>query len=261
MDQGSSKSTRATNRFKSIFSYYGGKARIAHLYPEPTHDTIIEPFCGAAGYSLRHYERKVLLYDSDPVTASIWTWLLGGTVSADIQAYFPWNARQGDRVSAILHPDAPPGMLRLLQSEANAGTQGAKGVHDQITKFGAKAWDRIVPKLEHWVPLIQHWRFHQCDYTAIPNMEGTWFIDPPYGNNAGSRYRTQITDYKALGSWCLDRWGQIIVCENYGADWLPFTPLVVRRGVYSSYQLSRAMEGVYVAENQFSDLSELRRAA
>jgi len=138
-----------------------------------------------------------------------------------------------------------------MQAEANAGTQGAKGVHNQITKFGAKSWPRILPKMRHWLPKISHWRFMQLDYTVIPNMEATWFIDPPYNNIAGQRYRTHVANYPQLGEWCKNRWGQVIVCENYGAGWLPFEPLTQRRGVVSSYQKSRAMEAVYV-QNQDS---------
>jgi hypothetical protein len=36
-----------------MFTYLGGKWRLAPKYPPPIHDTIIEPFCGSAGYSLR----------------------------------------------------------------------------------------------------------------------------------------------------------------------------------------------------------------
>ena len=37
-------------------------------------------------------------------------------------------------------------------------------------------------------------------------------------------------DFTSLGEWCLERQGQLIVCENEGADWLQFQPLTVFRG-------------------------------
>jgi site-specific DNA-adenine methylase len=37
-----------------MFSYYGTKKRIVNKYPEPKYDKIIEPFCGAAQYSLKY---------------------------------------------------------------------------------------------------------------------------------------------------------------------------------------------------------------
>jgi len=236
-------------RFKSIFSYYGGKSRIAHLYPAPVYGTIVEPFCGAAAYSALHYDRQVHLYDADPVTASIWQFLLSPNALDHCRFFIPDSVQPGMCISDFFtdYPDAPPGLIRLMQAEANAGTQGARGVHDQITKFGAGGWPRFLPKMEYWIPRIQHWTFtHVPDYTLIPNRPATWFIDPPYNNPAGARYRTQISDYNALAGWCLSRLGQVIVCENEGADWLPFTVLAPRRGVFSSYQKSQIREAVWV---------------
>jgi len=37
-----------------MFSYYGSKKKIVKYYPEPVHDVIIEPFAGAAWYSLEY---------------------------------------------------------------------------------------------------------------------------------------------------------------------------------------------------------------
>jgi 16S rRNA G966 N2-methylase RsmD len=68
---------------------------------------------------------------------------------------------------------------------------------------------------------------HEGDYADCNiSGSGTWFIDPPY-QRAGRHYRfgpDQI-DYKELAAWCLSRPGQVIVCENHGADWLPFQSL------------------------------------
>jgi hypothetical protein len=57
---------------------------------------------------------------------------------------------------------------------------------------------------------------------VMPDIEATWFVDPPYNNRAGSYYIENSIDYVALGTWCHERRGQAIVCENEGADWLPF---------------------------------------
>lgn len=244
------------SRFKSLFGYYGGKSKLAHLYPAPKYDVIIEPFAGGASYSLRYYERNVHLYDADPITADIWRFLLSPTALELCHKYIPKTAAAGDRITDLLIPEAAdkyPGLLRLMQAEANCGTQGAKGIHNQVTSMAVKGWHRILPKLDYWLPKIRHWRFVELPYSLLANCEATWFIDPPYNNEAGRRYRTQIgydhthlgLDYAALGDWCRSRAGQVIVCENAGATWLPFQPLAERRGVMSSYQKSRAMEVVY----------------
>jgi hypothetical protein len=63
-----------------------------------------------------------------------------------------------------------------------------------------------------------------CDFESTPDTEATWFVDPPYAV-AGKSYKVRFTDYPRLAEWCKGREGQVIVCENEGADWLPFTPL------------------------------------
>ena len=53
--------------------------------------------------------------------------------------------------------------------------------------------------------------------------KATWFVDPPY-QEAGKHYRhgSSSINYERLAEWCVSRLGQVIVCEAYGADWLPF---------------------------------------
>lgn len=69
-------SNRKRVRLKPFFSFYGGKWRAAPRYPAPEHSTIIEPFAGSAGYSVRHHEQNVILYEIDPVIAGVWDYLI-----------------------------------------------------------------------------------------------------------------------------------------------------------------------------------------
>ncbi len=55
-------------------------------------------------------------------------------------------------------------------------------------------------------------------------MKATWFVDPPY-QNMGKLYKENKIDYQELGTYCRERLGQVMVCENEGADWLPFEKL------------------------------------
>src|ERR1017187_4954833 len=62
---------------RPFFGYYGGKWRDAlKHYPEPLFETIVEPFAGSAGYSLRYADRKVVLCELDPILASVWRYLV-----------------------------------------------------------------------------------------------------------------------------------------------------------------------------------------
>jgi hypothetical protein len=65
-----------TGPLKPFWRYYGGKWRAALTYPPPQHATIIEPFAGAAGYSLRYPDREVILVERYAVVAEIWRYLI-----------------------------------------------------------------------------------------------------------------------------------------------------------------------------------------
>ena len=65
----------------------------------------------------------------------------------------------------------------------------------------------------------------------MKNENATWFIDPPY-QHGGQYYKFGNKDinFEELSEWCKNRFGQIVVCENSKATWLPFKPLVEMRG-------------------------------
>jgi hypothetical protein len=236
-----------THRYTSIFSYYGGKSKLAHLYPKPRYDRICEPFAGAAAYSLRYCEHPVTINDLDPITTAIWSFLLSPTAADMVELYVPTTVPVGAHVSTDILPDQMlgSGLLPLLQAEANRGTQGARGVHDQVTGLAAECWPRLKPRLLYWIPKIAHWHLYSIDYATI-RAEGepaTWFVDPPYSNTAGGRYRLHSIDYTKLATLCYAWPGQVIVCENSAATWLTdWVPLTTRRGIKSSYQQSTAVE-------------------
>jgi hypothetical protein len=41
--------------------------------------------------------------------------------------------------------------------------------------------------------------------------------------------------YNELAEWCKSRNGQVIVCENTKADWLPFKPMKRLQGVSNTF--------------------------
>lgn len=234
-------------KYTSVFSYYGSKSKVAHLYPAPRFDLIVEPFGGSGAYAWRHHRgHEVWINDLDPITYSIWMFLQSDDALGWINQ-IPDDIQQGNKASELI-PDCPNGLLELLRAEANGGTQGSRGVHDQITKFGTAVWHRIKPKLRQAIPVVRDWQITNLPYSRMVNVEATWFVDSPYANPAGNRYRTGFTDHATLGTWCRTRRGQIIACENDGADWLPFRYLSDRQGVHSRYQLSRTAEVVWTNE-------------
>jgi 16S rRNA G966 N2-methylase RsmD len=237
--------------YRSLFSMYGGKGAVVHRYPAPLHPVIVEPFAGAAAYSLRHgLDKKCVLFDADRRMARLWQFLLTKNALPAAEAVIPDTIKVGANVLDLTKGlrdflaeqatwDVDPlqvekfieGLEELLMAQANIGTQGALGRHTQVTEFAADQWHRIKKRLRCFLPRMREWEFYEADYSAadrgFPRItpHTTWFIDPPYNNSAGSRYRAKVKDYRALANWIQRLPGQVIVCENAGADWLPFRRL------------------------------------
>jgi site-specific DNA-adenine methylase len=82
-------------------------------------------------------------------------------------------------------------------------------------------------------------------------MEATWFVDPPYNNKAGSHYKcgSKDIDYNNLAEWCRSRRGQVMVCENAGATWLPFEDLYEHVGASRvGNKPKRSVEAIWTNE-------------
>jgi hypothetical protein len=102
----------------------------------------------------------------------------------------------------------------------------------KTTKWGSRSnkWGPIVrARIARQVEWIKHWVCIPGDYTdAVDCVTGpaTWFIDPPY-QHSGTFYpeSSKAIDFKKLADWCQSLPGQVIVCEEEGATWLPFEPL------------------------------------
>lgn len=227
---------------RPFFGFYGGKWRdTPKHYPTPIHETIVEPFAGSAGYSLRHADRKVVLCDLDPVIAGVWGYLIGAS-SAEVLAL------------PDVEPDQTVDDLGVCQEARwligfwlNRGVprprrSPSRWMRDGIRPgsfWGQRVRATIAGQVEH----IRHWQVFNCAYQDCPvSHEATWFIDAPY-QRAGRHYTfgSAGIDYAELGGWCRSRPGQLIVCEAGGADWLPFEPL----SDVKTTRATRALEQVW----------------
>ena len=213
-----------------MFSYYGSKSKIAWRYPAPIFQKIIEPFAGAAWYSLLYKERNVLLNEKDPTIFALWHWLINKADPKDILANKDFYAGQDIRGLTLAKEH-----LWLIGLSINKGSIAPRNI--------VQKWVCSVKARPNWasqtafrlervallIPGIKHWGSRYGTYEDLPNEEATWFIDPPY-QHGGSYYKENKIDYVNLASWCKTRKGQVIVCENDQADWLPFNPLIQTRG-------------------------------
>jgi len=63
-------------KLKPFFTMFGAKWRAAPRYPKPQYSTIVEPFAGAAGYSVRYADRNIRLYELNPAFYGVWHYLI-----------------------------------------------------------------------------------------------------------------------------------------------------------------------------------------
>lgn len=214
-----------------MFSYYGTKKKLSSNYRKPEYDTLIEPFCGAAMYSLHgnNYEKNVILFDKFEKVVKVWEYLIEATKN-DIKN-LP-DLKAGDKIDDIT--TLSEGEKYLLGFWANPASAVPKKT---VSERGGKSWQRFKEYTIENVEKVNHWRVYNNSYLEIDdiigNIEATWFIDPPY-QSGGIYYHSSCTndkiDYKNLSEWCKERNGQVIVCENDKSDWLPFQPLAELNG-------------------------------
>jgi hypothetical protein len=214
------------SQLRPFFGYYGGKWRDAlKHYPTPEYDTIVEPFAGSAGYSVRFANRKVMLCEIDPVLVEIWKYLI--KVEPEEILAIPDLDPDGSVDDLKVCPEAKLLVgFWLNRGTSNPRRRPSKWMRDGI-RPGSFWGSRVRRTIAAQVKAIRHWNVFQGDYYDCPApRRATWFVDPPY-QAAGKHYRfgSERIDYEALGQWCRSRKGQVIVCENEGATWLPFRAL------------------------------------
>lgn len=192
-------------------------------YPPPKYKRIIEPFAGSARYSLKYFDHDILLVDKYEVIVKVWHYLQN-TTERDImklpilKAGYKINKDDFDCIEQfwlmgfIIHQgSSTPGLTTTSRAQDRMKKQ-IRNISKQLYK-------------------IKHWKIELGCYKDISNEEATWFIDPPY-QFGGEHYKVsnKKIDYTHLASWCRERLGQVIVCENTKAGWLPFKPMVKMYG-------------------------------
>ena len=230
------------------FTFYGGKFRAAPHYPRPKFDSIVEPFAGAAGYSLRYHTLDVTLVEVDPVIANLWRYIIRET------------AEGFRRLPALV--DGSVDDLHVCQEARwligfwlNKGAASPCKTPSAWMRSGIRPnsyWGQaIIDRLVRQAGLVAHWKVIEGDYALAPNVRATHFVDPPY-EGAGRLYRYSDVDYARLGAWCRTRVGQTIVCENVGAAWLPFAPFREIKSTPGKRGKGRSAEAIWVSESDAS---------
>lgn len=220
-------------KLKPFFTYYGGKYRIAPRYPQPDFSMLVEPFAGSAGYSVRHWDRKVMLYDLDPIIWSTWDYLIRAT-SKEIM-------RLPLEVEDVRDLKVCQEAKWLIGWWINKGCASPCNVVSSRVRGGTRPdshWGQVIrERIADQVGRIKHWQVFNRDFSSAPSTLATWFIDPPY-QTSGAHYRVNDVDYLRLKEWTLTRSGQVICCGQEGDDWADF----------SHFTMARANNGEHLGE-------------
>lgn len=205
-----------------MFSYYGSKSKIVDYYPPPKYNRIIEPFAGSARYSLKYWENDILLIDKYPVIVEVWKWLINATKNDILDLPI---LKKGDDIREI---EMPTEARYLIGFSINQGSASPRNI---VTEWGEPGWNYTRTNIAENIYKVKHWQIINKSYSELENENATWFIDPPY-QFGGEHYNvnSKKIDFNQLGEWCKNRNGQVIVCENTKADWLPFKPMVEMQG-------------------------------
>lgn len=200
---------------RPFFNFYGSKWLASPYYPMPIYDTIIEPFAGSAGYSLRNYDKKVCLYDIDPVICGMWDYLI--KASSEEIMKLPTDENNMGNI-----PQEAKWLIGFWLAHGSSHPRKTRSPWGKRDKTIKNFWgSEIIQRIATQVKYIRHWSIHNNSYEKIENKYATWFIDPPYIEK-GFFYLYHKIDYVHLGEWSKNRDGQIIVCEQDGSSWLPF---------------------------------------
>lgn len=217
--------TPPLERIGPAISYYGSKWQAAWRYPAPVHDTICEPFAGGAGYALRWWDRDVRLFDLDEAVVGAWDFLIRSSES-DILALPLWSSRF-DTVADLPVCQEAQWLIAFWLGYGNAYPLTRPSQYMQRGTCPGKFWgESRRAKLAELAGRVSHWSVELQSWDEIECLEASWFVDPPY-ENKGCHYRHNQVDFERLAEWCQALPGQVMVCENEGAEWLPFTELAV----------------------------------
>lgn len=189
-----------------LFKWFGSKWNAARYYPAPLFDHIDEPFAGSAGYSLRHHERKVRIYDTNPHLICLWRWLINIATEDHIRE-IPLNVPEGTDIRTLGLSSGQALLLKHWQRTNNVGDCWT------ISPWGNKPgqWTANTrARVAEEVQGVKHWEFAPCTYDSA---EVTYFIDPPYQFNY--RYGGGTFDYEDLVTKLrnIPHPRQIIACE------------------------------------------------
>ncbi len=173
-----------------LFKWFGSKWMGAKHYPPPIHDSIFEPFAGSAGYSLRHHERHVQLFDADRNLSQLWRWLILYATESLIRE-IPINVPEGTDIRRLELSNGQALLMKHWQRTNNVGdcwTVSPWG--NKPGQWTANTRARVAEEISG----IKHWIYQPPSFRT----PGTYFLDPPYLFNYRYHREHPTFDHDAL---------------------------------------------------------------
>lgn len=227
---------------RPLFPFYGSKWRDAKRYGKPS-GLVVEPFAGSAGYSTFWIPSRVLLYDIDPIIVGVWDYLIHASSREILD--LP-DLEVGQSVDSLNLSQEARWLIGFWLNRGSAQPKKTRTAFSARTDKAQLVWgERARQRIAADVASIRDWRIVHGSYNDCPMAEATWFVDPPYMDK-GRYYRFHDVDYEHLGGWCQGLPGRVLVCEQAGANWLPFNPLAViksTKGTSAEVMWSKGSEG------------------
>jgi hypothetical protein len=208
---------------RPILKTFGSKWSLAKHYPAPKFARVIEPFARGACYSLWYAKpgMQFIWNDIDPEIMECWKWLLDNPRYARDIADIPVGTlREGLDLRMHMSWDAA-NWVRLWQRLGRNDCWTVSKWNNKPGMWQQSVKDTTIEAIS-WLKENTVVDLQCGEYFNLPDVEATWFIDPPYQHQPGSVYPFGDVDYAMLAKWCQLLPGQVIVCEQEGADWLPF---------------------------------------
>jgi hypothetical protein len=176
---------------------------------------IIEPFAGSARYALKYFDRDVILIDKYSVIAEIWKYLQQASEKDILSLPRIESGQNLDSFQSLTKIEK-----QLIGFCINGGSAQPKKQASHCN------WNKNQKDIARQLFKIRHWKIINGEYDCLANTEATWFIDPPYFQG-GEYYihSTKQINFSQVSEWAQTRNGQVIVCENSSATWMPFTYL------------------------------------
>ena len=208
---------------KPFFSYFGTKYSHALRLGKPTYSIVVEPFAGSAGYSCFWEPQRAILVDKNANVAQTWDYILHVKESEFLSLPI---LDAGDDLRDLDLPVEARIFLGFNIGQANDHPLNIR------PREGWSMWDAdLRAKLASQLPKVRGWRFLHADYRKAPYLPATYLLDPPYQRltNCYGGTGFKSLNFFRLAIFAMTLPGEVIVCENANADWLPFQSFANRK--------------------------------